>query len=379
MLDVDPHSLSETIGAIYDCALDPGHWPVALERIASLIGGNHAALRAVNPVTSELRLNITWGGGGAHWKKLYDETYFKLVPTFRQQLEMGVDEPTTSDGFMPRAEFVQSRFYQEWAQPQDFFDVAGMAFLRRPDLRAHVSVYTPSTRPRVGPRDVATMTELSPHVRRAVTISDLLEMKSIAAETSQSALDLVGVAILLVDAECHLVHANRAGETMLAAGSPLLADKARVRAADPRTTAALAAAVTIAARDEAGMGRAGIGLPAGDTGATRCVIHVLPLARRSAHQRLASAAVAALFVAPTTAGPHVWRDAVAALYDLTPAETRVLDLLAQGLPPAEIAARLAVSEPTVRTHLQRLYSKTGTARQGELIALVASLSLPLAG
>jgi DNA-binding CsgD family transcriptional regulator len=379
MLDVDSQLLSRTIGAIYDCALDPQLWPTALEKIAGLIGGNHAALRAVNPITADLRLNITWGGGGPHWKQLYDETYFKLVPTFRPQLEMGVDEPSTSDAFMPRAEFVQSRFYKEWAKPQDFFDVAGVAFLRRPDLRAHVSVYTPSTRARVGPRDVAIMTELSPHIRRAIVISDLLEMKTIAAETVHGALDLLGVAILLVDAECRLVHANRAGEALLRMGSPFINDKARIRTADPKTSAVLADAVARANRDDVGMGRAGIGLPVGGDGAARSVIHVLPLARREHHPRLASSAVAALFVAPTTAGPHVWRDAVAALYDLTPAETRVLALLAQGLAPADISTRLAVSQPTVRTHLQRLYSKTGTERQGELIALVASLSLPLAG
>ena len=168
---------------------------------------------------------------------------------------------------------------------------------------------------------------------------------------------------------------------MLKVGHPLRAEANLIKSTDPKTSIALASAVAAAARDEAAMGRAGIGLPSGKNGGqgggAPSVIHVLPLARRTQKPRLASAAVAALFIAPATAGPHVWRDAVAALYDLTPAETRVLDLLAQGLPPTDIAARLSISDATVRTHLQRLYSKTGTARQGELIALVGSLSLPL--
>ena len=72
-------------------------------------------------------------------------------------------------------------------------------------------------------------------------------------------------------------------------------------------------------------------------------------------------------------------EVIARTFKLTPSELRVLLGIVEvgGVP--ETAEALGIAETTVKTHLRRLYAKTGTGRQAELVKLVAGFSNPLVG
>lgn len=63
------------------------------------------------------------------------------------------------------------------------------------------------------------------------------------------------------------------------------------------------------------------------------------------------------------------------LFDLTPAEARLLKALAGGLRLQSYAASAGVQTSTVRTQLTSIFHKTGTKRQAELLSIIASLSI----
>ena len=76
-------------------------------------------------------------------------------------------------------------------------------------------------------------------------------------------------------------------------------------------------------------------------------------------QRLLSAAVRAPAAVP--AGPAPADD------DLTPREAEVLRLIAAGKSNREIARALFVSEATVKTHVNRIFAKTGSRDRGQAV------------
>ena len=64
--------------------------------------------------------------------------------------------------------------------------------------------------------------------------------------------------------------------------------------------------------------------------------------------------------------------AVGRLHGLTAAESRIAGGIVQGRTLQEIAGEAGISLETVRTHLKRIFRKTSTRRQAELVRLFVS-------
>jgi DNA-binding CsgD family transcriptional regulator len=80
--------------------------------------------------------------------------------------------------------------------------------------------------------------------------------------------------------------------------------------------------------------------------------------------------VLALTAVATPAAPDA--ALIQGLFDLTAAEARVASGVAEGLAIEQIAARHGVAVATIRTQVKAIFAKTGSNRQSQLAALLAS-------
>jgi DNA-binding CsgD family transcriptional regulator len=64
---------------------------------------------------------------------------------------------------------------------------------------------------------------------------------------------------------------------------------------------------------------------------------------------------------------------------LSDRELEVLGLVAQGLPSAEIGARLFITEDTVKTHLRRISKRLGAVSRAHAVALGFDLKILVPG
>jgi DNA-binding CsgD family transcriptional regulator len=217
-----------------------------------------------------------------------------------------------------------------------------------------------------------------PHVRRAVLIGRMIGFKQAEAAAFTQTLDALCAAVFLLDGGGRLVHANTAGHELLDASDVLRATGGRLAAVNAETEVILNTAVTTAARGDLTVGASGIALPLIARGGTHHIAHVLPLrSGLRAQSERASGASVALFVRRVGMECRPSSDLVRQTYKLTPAELRVLFGIVEvgGVP--DVAASLGVAETTIKTHLGRVFEKTGTSRQADLVKLVAGFSSPL--
>jgi len=376
--DISAERASHLIGLIYDCVIDPGRWQATLDAMRHELNFFNAAL-GVNEMPSGKILIQKASGISPAWFAEQPKYASSIAAAWGGSLRISQfpsDEPILATDVTPPEVYKANAYVAHWARPQGIVDCVALFLTQQDGLLASIAFGVHGDSP-VTPARLSVVRLLAPHLRRAVVISKLLDMKGLAADTMQSALDSLVPAIVLVDVDLGVVHANSAACAMLRDDDPFLEAAGKLALPHPRTTAALADAVKRAGENGIALGQRGIGIPARCRDGSPAVVHVLPLKQAHRQSGLAQRAVAAVFVASSAAPPRMPAAALALLYDLTPAETRVLELIVDGKTREEIAAQLGVSLATTKTHPQRVFDKTGHSRQTDLVRLVGSLALPV--
>lgn len=374
----DLEHLSALIGEIYDAALDPLRWPQALAMARGFIGGCAAAIYAKDASSKTGNLYYDDGSIEQRFVRLYFDRYVKLDPSTTPHYFAELDEPVATADLISYDEFLQSRFYREWAQPQNLVDHLTTVIDKTVTRVAMFGVFRNGHQGVVDGEMRRRMRLVSPHVRRATLVGRLVDLKSAETAVLADALDTIRAGMFLVDATGRIVHANAAGFAMIAAADLLRATDHRLAVVDQETNRLLQDIFVASSTGDAAIGTRGIALPLRSLDGERFVAHVLPLtsgARRKAGATYA--AVAAVFVGKAAFEAPSPPEVIAKAYRLTPTELRILFAIVEvgGVP--EVAEALGVGETTVKFHLRGLFEKTGAHRQADLVKLVAGYSSPL--
>jgi DNA-binding CsgD family transcriptional regulator len=368
---------SNIVGIIYDCALDPAVWPVSLREVCWLSGFAAGRICVTHFPTRSVRL-LQYYNYDPVWIEVAVRNYWDEIAEFwtsvPNRMTRPLDEPVCVTREVPRFATNESRYFREWLRPRGVIDAVWLMVLRERDSVGTISLSRHESAGAVTDRDLQIIGLLAPHLRRAATISDTLNMQTIKIGTFESAFELLRAGVLFVDRDCKIIHANWAARVMLEKGSPIQSLHGELKTQVAQTAAALKKAV--AAATETAIGRMGIGVPVPQPDGGPAYIHVLPLMTGHTRSRLVPRASAALFVTVKDGGAGPPAEAIAAVFDLSPAETRILQGLLTGRAPAEIADDLGLATPTVRSHLANIYAKTGTARQLDIMRLAAQLISP---
>ena len=374
----DLRALSALIDAIYECILAPSGWRQALQGICALLDTDTAALYLVEFQQPQPRLFAQWGmpdDKADDWRSRFGADVAALHREIAIRSIASPDEPTIYSRLFTADERSNLRVDREWAKPLGICDVVGLTFSTTP---TRVGMLAATRHLRVGEateREITAMRLLAPHIRQAVRISDLLDMRRIESDTLQATLDIIGAGVVIVGAGGRILHSNVAAKQMLWDGHPVRAIDGRLAGAQTISARALAEAITKAHADPAvsvAHRSTTIGLSAAD--GTAMAAHVLALDIRSPQTQLLPQALAVVILSHAGPASTAVLDGLAATYGLTSAERRLLNQIAQGHSVGEAGAAIGVSANTAKSHLQQIFRKTGVTRAPELVALLGRLA-----
>ncbi len=372
----DQHS--QLVDKIYDAALDVSRWDQVVGDVVHALGGRGGALLVDDSGTRRI-LNVSHIGVDHPQVAAYNEYYWQLDP-IAPALETAADGAILAHhAIIPRSEARKTEFYADFAIPFDIGDgLAVRLHLNQGriawlNICAHLKASSFA-----GPTQIELLQSVLPHVQRSLRIQALLGSVGHERDQAHAALDQLANGIALTDGSGAVVFINASGRAQCGKADGITIARGGILcAARPADNVLLQSLIAAATRAHDSVPRAGGMMVQRPSGVRPFAIHVLPLTPGDAQPPFAEAR-ALVVIVDTSQDCLALTELLVRLYCLTPAEANVAACLLRCEGLRQIAEELQVTLSTVRIHLQRVFDKTDTHRQADLVRLMLRLQGGLA-
>lgn len=258
---------------------------------------------------------------------------------------------------------VPARF-RDWMDLARTGQVLGVDLHRPPDAYVRLRLTRDDERADFGEAQRHLIGRLVPHLRIALELHARLTTTQAESRLFSSAMADLAVASLILNRDGRILRRNAIAARMLEEGG-VIAESAGKLA--PRTGAGAAAIARILADPPRGDAEILFEM-AGADGA----VALLARARGVPSSAYGDGAWLALFLTDPARPDAFTAEMLRGRFQLTRAEAALARHLLAGASLADAAETLAIAYNTARSHLRSIFAKTGTHRQGELVALLRS-------
>lgn len=377
----------QIINNIYEAALDPKSWHTVLSAIKQTTDAKHAVISFYD-AHNRNRNSINTAGGTTEQERSYLDEY------------IDVDEQWLRKAFSAQA-------YKKTFRFEDFLIATGLTrteilgehetffigaeinkhvfspLLMTPNVLSTFSLHRDISGPDFGKEEIAFVESLAPHLSRAIRIHDQLSIARHENDRLLKALKSIGVGVLLLDSELRVIFSNPEAARILTSHRALTIGRGgRLKTARSELQNRLEQILLKLSHGSMG----DVGHTTDTTIALHHERHLHPLKltaisladmRRLPHLVSKQICVAVFLTDPERSWV-VPKDYLQQAYALTPTEMVVAQSLLNGASIAQIAAQRGTSEETTRWQVKRLFDKTSTNSQAELVRLLAALSMDFA-
>lgn len=358
------------VDRIYHCAFDDSAWPELASTFAAAFDTASTVFQLRDLSNGGIRILGRTANANANADLAYRTHHHRLDVWTEKGARLAPMTVMNGEQVISTKDFAASEIYCNFFRPLGIFHVIGAAFPVSADQLGIMGVHRDRDQTQFDADAERRLSALLPHLQRSLQLR-----RHLTPDASPNPHD-AQLCTLVVDANMRILRSSVAADDLLRHGDGLYLANGMIASYSPDTTAALTRHVanavgTMAARH---------GEPGGLVSVPR--LHGFPLTVQIApfafkrNVQGDSAPAAMLIVRDPERMPSDFAKSVETIFGLTRAEALIAEGLARGLAVQEIAIANGVTYHTARTQLKTLMRKTGTSRQGEVIALLLK-SLPV--
>jgi DNA-binding CsgD family transcriptional regulator len=354
----------------YDAATAPELWPVFLKSYVEAFSADSAVLQ-IHDFRQRKSTILVGFGINSRLKSTYNDYYAKLNLWRNHGFARGryvAGRTVLSEDLCPRSLLEGSEFYNDFLLQLDGVDSMGSVIAMRNGCAPTLTVLRGRRKSIFGETERRVADFLLPHLARAWTIHQRLDVLA----AGERVLDSLPYGVVFLAADCSLVYCNHSAEQILRKGDGLSLRGGMLCASD--RTAEVRLRNLIARAVSADSPAAAVPVLRRSCSRPYQVVAAPIRSRFRQFTGMAAPSVVVLIVDPELT-PATHLDFLIQLYGLTVKEAQVACSLSQGKTVEQTAEELQISYETARTHLRRIFSKTQTSRQSELLLLLARLPL----
>ncbi|CAD5109325.1 helix-turn-helix transcriptional regulator [Zestomonas carbonaria] len=349
----------ELVGLSYECVLAPDSWQSLLERIGPATGGTTSTLLFWDQQHGDPRVaSLTLCEPAM--VEAYNSHYCEFDPTrsFMTDRAPGVWYHDFAE-YGPQ-NIRRDPYYQEFHRSFGMGSISCLKLYENQRAGAYLSLLAEyGAEPHDAERQQL-LQRLSGHLILAGRLSEKIRSLELELDKRDLLLEQNRTPLWLVDENGRMLHHSPAAERyLLDADSPMQARHGVLRIKGREN---VLAPLLRRACERKGAAHASW-LPLSGQPPAELLITPVPEHVAFRHVRQRPLALLALLRNEPRG------ELLAEIFQLTPAERRLAELLTQGLSPEQCAAGLGVTINTVRSQLRALFRKTETDRQTELVSL----------
>jgi DNA-binding CsgD family transcriptional regulator len=276
---------------------------------------------------------------------------------------------------------LKGEFYNDWARPNGLHSGLFAVLMRDSAVNGSVCLTAGSLDRDFDAEDLKFLSMLVPHLQRA-TQADTCIADAIRGAGAAAALSGLRQGVLLVAADGAVLYANPAAETITAEADGVSIEQGKLCAITPALTAALRQAVAASAAVPTDpLVAATMAYPdrvlrlERPSGRQPLAVLIVPLPHRTMEVWATALPVARaiVFLTDLERETRPPLDILRRLYGLTAREAMLAIQISRGEGLQAVADHLGIARATAHTHLLRVFAKTDTRRQAELVRLVERL------